>query len=33
MNNFVSSSKNFAFKNNLDKNITFVNLDICKEII
>ena len=31
MDNFVSSSKNFAFKNNLDKNITFVNLDICKE--
>ena len=31
IDNFVSSSKNFAFKNNLDKNISFVNLDICKK--
>ena len=25
------SSKNFAFKNNLNEKITFENLDICKE--
>ena len=31
IDNFVSSSKNFAFKNDLNEKITFENLDICKE--
>ena len=31
IDNFVSSSKNFAFKNDLNEKIIFENLDICKE--